>query len=187
MKIYLLRHAKTKDTENGINGSRTDTPLSETGREEAGSIVSVLGKNVYNVFIVSPLCRTVQTIQPFLSTISNPRILVSNLTTERDLGLLTNSTKEEFKKYLADHGVTDRIAWQPPQGESTLQVGERAKEFLSYLKNEHAEESVLICGHQNFLRCLELLILERQLSDFYSDNPARLKPLELRVYDVQPS
>ncbi len=185
MEIYLLRHLSTVDTEQGVNGSRSDTPLSESGKKQAQELVSVLSKHNFDLFIVSPLMRTKQTLQPYLDTLDNPKVITEPLTIERDLGLLTNTRSGDGKieAHRKDQG-TDKISWRPPEGESILDVYERAKKFLDKLKNIDAGR-ILICGHQNFLRNLELLLLKRPPEDFYSESPPRLKPGEMRVYTFE--
>ena len=184
VKIYLLRHVQSDDTEKGINGSHTNSSLSNAGRKEAEKLIPILSKNHYDIFIASPLKRTKETIEPYLHTLENPTVLVDALTNERDLGKLTNTTREQLKNYIEEHKITDRIAWQPPQGEAILEVYERAKRFLKHLQENYPSKNILICGHQNFLRCLELLILGRSIYEFYSYEPERLKPGEMRTYDI---
>jgi broad specificity phosphatase PhoE len=182
MKIYLLRHLPTTDTEQGINGSQTDTPLSESSLQRAQELVPKLSKHTYDLFIVSPLIRTRQTIQPFLETLDETNVIEEPLTIERDLGRLTNTRKGDGKieKSQQDQGG-DTIAWTPLEGESILDVYERAKQFLEKLKIMDAE-SVLISGHQNFLRNLELVLLDRSPYEFYSEQPPLLENGEMREY-----
>jgi len=187
MKLYLLRHASTSDSENSINGSRTDTPLSETGLKQAQDLVSKLSENKYDLIIVSPLQRTRQTIEPYLSSVGQGNIKIDGLTTERDLGVFTNSRKGDGKiKADVQKQGGDRISWKPENGESILDVYERAKLFVQKLRTEYSENSsILICSHKNFLRNLELLILNRPPQDFYSDAPPLLEIGEIRGYEIE--
>ena len=183
--LYLLRHCSTKDSELGINGSRTDTPLSEKGLLQARELANILLNYQFDLLIVSPLQRTLQTIEPYLNTLKEkPEVVVDPLTLERDLGLLTNSVNSDGKipESIVASGKP-KTEWIPPDGESTLQVYNRAKKFLEKVKKRQ-ENKILICGHQNFLRCLELVIRKILLSDenFYSGEPPRLEFGELRKY-----
>jgi broad specificity phosphatase PhoE len=185
--IYLIRHCHTTDNELGINASRTDTALSENGLLEAERLVSQLSMYKFDLIVVSPLKRTIQTIKPFLDTLNGkPTVIVEPLTTERDLGIFTN-TKIGDGKILADQAANgkSRTEWKPPGGESCAQVYLRAQQFFDKIRNR-PEEHILICGHQNFLRCLELIVLEKPIDDeyFYSPNPARLKNGEIRQYKL---
>lgn len=184
MKIYILRHLQTTDNEQGINGAQTDTPLSEAGKMRAQELVLILSQNTYDAFIVSPLRRTLQTIQPYLETLHNPEVLTEPLTIERDLGIFTNSRDGDglIKKSRDEQGVGN-IAWTPPQGESIHDVHERAKTFLSKI-SKMQYESVLVSSHQNFLRCFEMCLLGRPIEDFYSDQPPLLGNGEMRMYEI---
>jgi len=187
IKLYLLRHSPTKDNEQGINGSQTDTPLSEKGKKLARGLIPKLSKKNYDLIIVSPLKRTFQTIQPYLDSLKQKiPVKTNSLTIERDLGDLTNTVAGDGQiKTHREKSGQDRIAWIPPNGESILDVYKRAKKFLQEIKNKFPKRTILICGHQNFLRCFEMLILNRPISDFYSDNPPRLKNNEMRYYKIK--
>ena len=185
--IYLIRHCITKDSELGINGSLTDTPLSENGLIQARSLIPTLSKFNYDLIIISPLQRTKQTIQPYVDSLKlSPEIVVEVLTLERDLGLLTNSVNDDgqIPASILASGKT-KTEWVPPQGESTIQVYLRAKRFLNSLKKRQ-KSHILICGHQNFLRCLEMAIKDIPINDdsFFSDSPPRMEFGELRVYQL---
>lgn len=183
MKIFLLRHAQTLDNLSGINGARTNSPLTDEGKKQTKQLIPQLKKNKYDVIFVSPAHRTLETVQPYIDSLKKfkPEIISSNLIHERDLGELTGTPKGAINKYKEENNIKeDKIVWRPPKGESILDVTERAKEFLKLLKEKYSNKSVLICGHQNFLRCLELLLLKKSPYEFYSDNPPKLKNGELR-------
>lgn len=185
MKIYLLRHARTRDNELGINGGRTDSPLSDAGWEEARALAPTLAQHRYDLIVVSPLRRTRETIEPYLETVSpRPPIIADERTIERDMGDLTGSFTGDgtVARHRAAQG-TDKISWKPPHGESTREVAVRAKSFFEWLCAEQAPESVLVVGHQNFLRNLELIILGKPVEAYHDEPPALLKNGELREFD----
>lgn len=184
MKIFLLRHAPTLDNEKNINGSQTDTPLSKKGVEIAQHIVNELANNKYDVIYVSPLQRTIQTIQPYLETIENPNVIVSVLTIERDLGDLTNTVGQSMIIKSQEEQGVDEIKWVPPNGESILDVKGRAEKFADVLQQNNTHQSILICSHQIFLRNLEFVLTNRPIEDFYTDHPPLLKNGELREISI---
>lgn len=127
--IYLLRHSSTVDSEQGIRGSRTDTLLSELGKKQSFSIVSILNKYEFDLIIVSPLQRTIQTLYPYLKTLTiKPAIITEGLITERDLGKFTNTKKGDGKieKDMKKSGKTN-VDWVSLGGESIINVGETSK------------------------------------------------------------
>jgi len=187
MKLYLLRHALIPENENGINGSWTDSALSEKGEAQARDLTGVLSRNTYDLFIVSPLQRTQQTIQPYLDTLGNPEVLVDELVIERNLGDLTNTIKGDGKieKSIRESGL-NKIEWRPSSGESIVDVYGRAKTFFEKIKKQYPNKTLLICSHRNFLRCLELVVLHKSIEDFYIEEPpmpAIIKNVELREYE----
>jgi broad specificity phosphatase PhoE len=186
IKIFLLRHAPTQDNEKRINGSQTDTLLSKNGKEIAKEIAPTLSKNEYDLIIVSPLKRTFQTIEPYLNSLKKKiPVEVNNLTIERDLGKLTNSVAGDGQiQAHREKSGQNKIEWIPPEGESILDVYERAKRFFNEIQKKYSGKKILICGHQVFLRCLEIIILNKSIYDFYSENPPRLENGEIRFYQI---
>lgn len=183
--LYLLRHCPTKDTEMGINNARVDTPLSEKGIIQAQNLAKKISENKYDLVIVSPLQRTYQTIKPFLGTLEKPpQVITEELVTERDLGKLTGTVVGDgaIPNAIEESGLS-KTEWKPEEGESTHEVYLRATKFYEKLK-DYPFESVLICSHQNFLRCLELVVQGKEINDenYYSENPPRLEAGELRKY-----
>jgi broad specificity phosphatase PhoE len=185
MKIYLLRHAVTSDNELGVLASRTDTPLSEKGKKQALVLIGELKNNIYDIFFVSPLQRTLQTIQRYLDTLDNPIIITDARTIERDLGIFTKTHRGDgvVKKHRKKYYGGDTIYWIPLGGESIRDVFKRAQDFFQWLCRNHYDKRILICGHQVFLRCSELIILDRPIEDFYTQDPPRLENATMRSYE----
>lgn len=186
--LYLLRHCVTADSEKGINGGQTDTPLSENGLKAATDLIPILSKNIYDLVYTSPLQRTRQTIEPYLNSLGvKPLVVVEPLTIERSLGILTNSISGDGQVPASIKASgKSKVDWRPEEGESTFDVSVRASKFLEILKTRD-ESNILICAHQNFLRCLELQIQNIPISDetFFSDSPPKLEPGEIRVYGIE--
>ncbi|MEK6934881.1 MAG: histidine phosphatase family protein [Nanoarchaeota archaeon] len=63
--------------------------------------------------------------------------------------------KKKFKRRVAE--------W-----ESILDVFERAKKFVKYLKETYNNENILIVGHKNFLMCLEIVLTGKDIMHYYS-------------------
>lgn len=186
--LFLLRHCVTTDSEKGINGSQTDTPLSASGLQEAKELIPKLSQQNYDLIIVSSLRRTIQSVTPYLDALDRkPQVVVEPLTIERSLGSLTNTFVGDGK-IAADMLASgkSKIEWAPPDGESSVQVYQRARKFLKKIEQKK-EKNILICGHQNFLRCVELILRSEPIDDehFYSELPPRLKPGEMREYTLR--
>jgi broad specificity phosphatase PhoE len=188
-KLILLRHCQTVDSELHLNGSIRDAVLSKLGEENAKGLVQKLSKYQFDLIFVSTLQRTLQTITPYIESLKpKPLILVEPLTIERNLGIFTGTLEntDEIGASMKSSGVS-KTSWIPPNGESTREVSKRAEQFLEMIK-ARSENSILICGHQNFLRCLELLLKGEPVDDkhYYSDSPARLTFGEIRKIELSP-
>lgn len=183
--IFLLRHCSTKDSELHINGSQTNTPLSEKGLKQAQELISTISEFQYDVIIVSPLQRTLQTIQPYLESLdTQPEVIVEPLTIERDLGGLTNTVAGDGKIPASIRASgKDKIEWTPPGGESFTDVYKRAQIVFKKIKNLK-KSSILISGHQGFLRCLELVILKKEMNEVTYNSAPRMELGEIRKYII---
>lgn len=179
MKIILLRHAETTSNKENKADSQIDAGLTEKGQADAIDLIGKLEELKVDVFVVSPLKRNLQTIQPFLDTLDDPEVIVSELTIERNLGDFTGTPMGAFQEYCDDNNES-RVFCRPNNGESIADTYERAKKFLQFLEDNYADKTVLVCGHKNFLMCLEVLLQKSDINDYY--NFKSLENAELREF-----
>lgn len=183
MKLILLRHTESKSNKSNKADSQIDSELTDEGRKNAKQLVSKLKQYDIDIIIVSPLKRTSDTLKPFFKSLkTKPKTIISELTRERDLGKFSGSKMGEFQKY-CDENDFDKVFHKPENGESIHDTYKRAKRFLSYLKKEFPEKTILICGHKNFLLCLETVIKNKPIKDYYSYKS--FKNGELRKYNIK--
>lgn len=167
MKIFILRHTKSVGNEKKILDSNLDSNLSEEGLKQARELVPILSRHKFDIFIVSPLKRTIKTIKPYLETLSNPKVIVNDLTLEREGGKFIGGPQSGIMDYCEQNNL-DKVSFRPKGGESILDVYERAKKFVQFLKENFKNKSILICGHKNFLMCLEIVLTNKDIKEFYS-------------------
>ena len=129
--------------------------------------------------MVSPFRRTQETIEPYLKK-RKIKFVVSDLTAERNAGIFAGKNKGSIRDYCLAHNIQDTISFKPKKGESILEVYQRAKKFLDYLNDKFKDKSVLLCGHINFLTCLDIAINGEDISKFYSFRS--LKNGEIKEY-----
>lgn len=169
--LYVTRHGKALSNEKKIACSISEKycgGLSKIGEKQAEELVPELLKNKYDVILISPLIRSYQTLIPYLKTFMYPpKIIISDMILERDIGDLKGKLVSEVKKYI-DNSDDGPVSWTPPNGESLYDVEKRVKEFISYLKNNFEGKSVLICGHSMFLRTLDIFLKKGDMKNFYS-------------------
>lgn len=177
MNLTAIRHCESIGNkkrivdDNAVPNGENDA-LSESGREQAQQLAKELEKHQFDVIIMSPFRRTRETIAPYLTQHEVP-VVVSDLVGERNAGVWKGKMVDDIKSYCDEHGIKDRVSWKPEGGESILDVYERAKSFLDYLKESFPAKSVLVCSHTNFLRCLDILIVGADIFDFYDGEEIR--------------
>ena len=98
------------------------------------------------------------------------KVIVNRLTLERDAGEfigtkgnMTDAISKYAKKY-----KKSKISFKPKNGESLFGVYKRAKKFIQYLRNNFKDKSILICGHKAFLLCLEIVLRNKNIKNYYS-------------------
>jgi len=172
MELYVTRHAKSLSNEKEIAASISEEycgGLSKLGKQQAKELIPKLQKHKFDTIIVSPLSRTIQTVQPYLDSLKIlPKILTLKLVLERDLGDLIGLSIKEVREIKAKTRE-DPVKWIPTKGESILDVQKRAKEFVNYLKKNFNEDSkILLCGHSVFLRALDIILNKGDILKFYN-------------------
>lgn len=133
----MLRHTHSIGNEKQIidsTDSKFDLGLSKKGKQQAKELVPKLRGHNFDVFIISSLKKTIETIKPFLETQSDPKIITKELTLERNTWEFIGKPKGAINKFCEKHKIKDRISFNPQGGESILEVYKRAKQFLQFLK-----------------------------------------------------
>ncbi len=175
MKIVLLRHAHSTGNEKRVVDSISTKfdYLSERGKKEAEKLVKELRKYDFDNIIISPLKRTRQTIEPYVKTLHNPKIITSKLTLERNAGEFTDKPAKVLRDYRKDLSKREKIVFRPKGGESIIDTCKRAKKFADLLKKDFKNKTLLICGHKNFLMCLEIVLKKKSIDNFYLYKPLK--------------
>jgi uncharacterized phosphatase len=142
--LYFCRHGESEFNLAGRWAGSTETPLTQTGREQAhlaGKSAQGLG---INHIICSPLSRAHDTAQIIAEEIKYPAeaIEINSLVIERHFGSLEG---QMWDPDLNIDGISD--------AETKDSILERARMLLKYLKTLEAE-TVLIVSHGSFGRAL---------------------------------
>jgi uncharacterized phosphatase len=155
-RFYLLRHGETEWNRDGNRYcGRTDIALSDTGREQVQSAKNALQDVPFQAAYASPLQRSRSTAERIavphgLAVKEDPRIL------EIDFGRWEGLSKKEIIER-DPQGWTDWL--QDPthvraggNGESGLEVFQRALDFFAEKSQLHAGQNVLVVGHNTLNR-----------------------------------
>lgn len=160
--IALLRHGATADnTDKRVR--RSDTPLSQEGRQAAQDAAEAMRGLPIKEIYASPLERAQETAQIWSKVAGVPVKTLPDLRA-RDMGML------EGKKVEAVEGILDTLSKhprvRPPGG------GESVEQFVNqrYLPAVHplihSQELVGVVGHGSGIKAIELGMGGKPLSDW---------------------
>jgi probable phosphoglycerate mutase len=145
-QAWLVRHGETEWARLGRHTSRTDVPLTETGREQALTLGRRLAGMAFALVLTSPLSRAAETAA--LAGFGDVAVVDPELR-EWDYGALegrlTADIREDYPGWSIWTGP-----W--PDGETVDQVGARADLVLARIRA--VDGDVLVFSHGHFLRVL---------------------------------
>lgn len=146
MQIVLVRHGETEWSANGKHTSRTDLALTQSGRERALALASVLSAWSFALVLCSPLRRARETCE--LAGFGDTATLCDSLR-EWDYGEYEGLTTPEIRDRRPDWDL-----WRNgcPKGENPEQVGARADRVLALMRDSSGD--VLAFAHGHILRVL---------------------------------
>jgi broad specificity phosphatase PhoE len=144
-RLVLVRHGETEWSREGRHTSRTDLPLTQTGRATAESLLPILAGEKFALVLTSPLRRAGDTA----ARAGFPDAEVCEDLREWDYGDDEGRTSAEITE--------DRPGWSvwtsgPKNGEPLEQVAERADRVID--RALHAGGDVLLFAHGHILRIL---------------------------------
>ncbi len=175
--IVLCRHGATESNAAGQFLSRTDVPLSELGRIQAGRLKRDLEDFAFERCLVSPMRRCLET-----RDIAAPQVpfKVEGALREVDFGDWEGKTVAWLEANDAQRLALrrrDPVHFRPPAGESFEDVAQRLHGLAASLADARG---LLVVGHRGTLGVLERLLRGLPLT---SAGVTPLEPGELRVVD----
>jgi broad specificity phosphatase PhoE len=145
-ELWLIRHGETEWSRSGAHTSRTDIPLTDTGRARAAEIGRYLAGHRFALVLTSPMARARETCR--LAGFGDAAQTDPNLR-EWDYGDYEGLTTTEIQK--------DRPGWSlwrdgTPNGESADQAAARAQSVIA--RALEAPGDVALFAHGHILRIL---------------------------------
>ena len=127
MNLWLVRHGATDWSDAGRFNGRTDVPLNERGRRQAGALRGELGRGSFAGLWSSDSARAIET-----ATLAVGAAAVDDRLAELDFGTLEGKTWSECTPEVQQELVDfDRFA--APEGESVAALRGRVHAFLADL------------------------------------------------------
>lgn len=144
--IYLIRHGETEWAKSGQHTGRTDIPLTDAGREQAGFLLPIFDDVKFARILSSPLQRALETAK--LAGLSS-RVELEKDLLEWDYGDYEGLTTKQIRERAPGWSVwTHRCS----NGETIEQISQRADRVVAMLRS--IEGNVAIFSHGHFLRVL---------------------------------
>jgi broad specificity phosphatase PhoE len=163
-QLYFIRHGESEFNRANKWVGSTDTPLTETGHQQAkkaGEHLRMQGLS-FDIIISSPLERAHQTAKHVASEVGYPheKIIINERLVERDFGTLEG--KRDLiaaTKYMIDESAIDRY----DEVEKLIDLHNRVVEVLEEIQ-KMPHDTILIVGHGAFGRALRRHINNEPLS-----------------------
>jgi len=161
--IYFVRHGDSEANSLGLSaGSEFDTPLTDTGRQQAKRTGQDLKNKSIELIIASPMGRTIETAEIIAREIGyDPKRIVKNsLFVERGMGIYSEGPDEEYlKAAVSGEPLHESV-------ESAEDMHKRVSEGLGWLK-EFKEQNIAIVSHGGVSRILRLIHQDLPHSHMY--------------------
>lgn len=184
-KILLLRHGEVE----GINPprfrGREDLQLTPRGIAQAEAVAKRIGSAWQpSVVYASPLQRCVATAAPVARACGVETRVLDSLA-DIDYGAWQFRSHEDVQRefpslYAAWLAAPHLVRF--PRGESLQDLAARASDALRFVLERHADETVVMVGHDNLNRALLLQLLDQPLSAYW-----RIEQMPCCINEVQVS
>jgi broad specificity phosphatase PhoE len=148
--FYFVRHGESQANAAHRFAGRTDSPLTERGRQQAEAVADALASVKFDRIVTSPLSRCRDTALIIARRHQLPVDLEPDLM-EIDVGEKTGMPFDEVRG-LPEWSDDGFVAW--PRGETLDQVLSRAHRVITRIAEESAGERVLVVGHGGVTRIL---------------------------------
>lgn len=143
-KVFLIRHGETEDAQSNRYKGHIDTPLSENGIKQMERLSKYIYQNTeLKSIYTSDLSRAVKSAEIIAEPHSIKPIIVRALR-ERNFGIWEGMSFDEIKdKYPKEFKAwaSNPLEFSPLQGESTIEVKDRAIDALDKILSKHMESN----------------------------------------------
>ena len=186
-KFILLRHGQTDWNIQRLYQGQEDIPLNDNGKRQAEEAAETLKNVPIDIAYCSDLQRAVETAKTVLRYHPSVPLMIDKRIRERSFGEYEGKPYQKDLMNPTDSNETnkkrDSLNFKFPQGESLLDVYERANSFYNDILQKHPNETVLIVSHGTFLSILSAIIYQDELAErkkyiFNNAEPVFIDPTE---------
>jgi broad specificity phosphatase PhoE len=166
MQLILIRHGETIWNKEGRVQGTSDIELSAAGLEQARKLALSLKSSAIDAIHASPLKRAFQTAE-IINTFHQKEIEVHSELTEMDQGDFEGLTFKELmtrEKDFLCRWMTDPVSVKMPQGESLVELQERAWQPIQ--KIIAGEKNALVVSHNFTIAVILCRLRKINLAEF---------------------
>jgi len=169
LKLILVRHGETYwNKERRVQGGDSDIELNDTGSEQARKIAAFLENEPIAAILSSPMQRTIATAKIIASQHQLPVEIDQGL---RELkvgeleGMPVSNLTTTFSQFLMQWWQ-DRGATKLPNGESLIELQQRAWKVIEGLLERHKDGTVVVVSHYFVILAIIFKALDLPLDCF---------------------
>ncbi|MBK8814007.1 MAG: histidine phosphatase family protein [Methylococcaceae bacterium] len=187
LKIYFLRHGETIYSQRGAYCGTTDPDLTAEGRQMGQAFADAYAKTLeWEAVYVSPMSRTIQTVQPFCKA-SGIEMQIKEGLREIAYGAWENREQDDIKVYHEQDYIRwlTEPAWNAPTGgETAFQVASRALPVITEIENKHTNGNVLVVSHKATIRIILCSLLGIDLGRYRDRIDAPAGSVSVIKFDI---
>ncbi len=175
--LYLIRHGATEESEAKRYKGSIDVPMSEKGIRQMEQLAEYLNRsyksdttyNGLNAVYTSPLSRALKSAEIIAEPHGLNPIVIEGLR-ERSFGIWEGMTFTEIKeKYPQEFEAWagNPLRYSPVDGESTVEVRERAVKAVDSILSNHNSEHIAVVAHGGVNRIILCHIMGIPLENIF--------------------
>lgn len=155
--FYIVRHGQAELNRDNIVMGQIDNPLTDLGREQAGSLYVAFGEVKFDAVLVSDLSRAIDTARLITGTDGSSFHIDSNLR-ERNFGSLEGESQARLKTMREGlESLSTKEQWEMKLTdgmESDKELFNRVEKGLRTFAKNHLGSKVLVVTHSGPIRTL---------------------------------
>lgn len=183
-KLYVVRHGQTKWNFEGRWQGWQDSPLTDTGKQQAARAADELRNCDAVAMFTSDSGRAMETAE-IIGTIVGLHPQPDAALRERFYGEYEGMTSAEidskFPGTRYEAGRDRRDTWRPVGGESLVEVTARVMTFIRQLAENFPGQSIILVTHAGVLRVLDAISSRQSLDEIWDRVPGNCAIFELNA------
>lgn len=162
-----MRHGQTNENKKSFYYGDLDIELNERGKLQSKNAGKYLKNICFDKIFVSERKRTYQTAVAALG--EEIEYIIDSRLNETSFGLFEGMTYSEIQKKYPDECEKwdiDWIGYEPPEGESYINMCKRVSGFMDDVKKLD-NENILIVTHSGVMRAIYCYVMDKNIDLFW--------------------